>query len=38
MFDIVVNMMKDFATLIPGILAIYIVLDLCGSLLFGGNN
>lgn len=37
MFDVAIDFMIQLVNLIPGILAIYIVLDLCGSLLFGGK-
>ncbi len=35
MFDISMEFMKDLVDLIVPVMAIYIVFDLCGSLLFG---
>lgn len=35
MFDIVIEYMKDFINLIPGLLVLYFIFDFIGSFLFG---
>lgn len=35
MFDVAIQFMEQLITLIPGIIAIYLLFDLLGSLLFG---
>lgn len=35
MFEIVIQYMKDFINLIPGLLVLYFIFDFIGSFLFG---
>lgn len=35
MFEIVIEYMKDFINLIPGLLVLYFIFDFVGSFLFG---
>lgn len=35
MFEVAIELLKDFVTLIPGITALILVMNICSSLLFG---